>query len=236
MCSQLHRRVFSQPLHRAPPSWDEYLASLSAKRRSAFKVSLDRLTEAGNPKLEFCAVESELTNEMNRLIEINRQTWNRRGFPGSFISPEFETFHLELSRKLLLKGKLFLCTLWLDDKHIGSCYSFQHQHSVLFYIFGVEKEAVPGAGIGRVLLGLCIKEAIARGCREFNLLKGYERYKFDWTDRSRRNLSITIYRRSIRSFCFLLLKFVREYSKQLIKALLGRRIKPIKKLMRIDPQ
>jgi CelD/BcsL family acetyltransferase involved in cellulose biosynthesis len=49
------------------------------------------------------------------------------------------------------------------------------------------------------LLGFCIEESIKRGCSEFDMLRGGEKYKLRWTPMSRQVVSVRFYNRTVRS-------------------------------------
>jgi hypothetical protein len=214
-----------------PQNWDEYVASLSINQRRALKVSTKRLSDEGNLELRFCENKAALPEEMARLIELNRRTWASRGQTGSFATREFELFHERVAECFLAQGKLFLCSLWLNKQHLGSFYGFMHDRTVYYYITGVEKNLVQRANIGRVLLAGCIRETIKRGCREFDMLRGDEQYKYDWTNLDRRNLLLTFYNRRVRTFLYILYRFARQYTKQVARALFGKKSRVVRRWM-----
>ena len=118
---------------------------------------------------------------------------------------------------------LFLCSLWLNDQHLGSFYGFAYNKTVYFYVIGVDRHRFLGVNIGRVLLGMCVQESIRRGHREFDLLRGNEEYKYQWTDRDRRNLSLSFHNCTSRALALILCRFVHQFTRQVAKALLWRR-------------
>ncbi len=215
-----------------PDSWDTYEASLSRNQRKGLRKSTKLLIEMGELELKFCRNVESLQNEMQRLIKLNRRSWRQRGRSGSFATDEFKHFHEILSRELLAKKMLFLCSLWLDGHHIGSSYAFEYNRTVYGYIIAVEKSPIKRASVGRVLLGLCIKETIERGCREYDQLRGDEEYKYEWSSLARRNLSLRFYNRNVNTFAFILYRFTYDYLKQIVKTLLGARVIFLKKLFR----
>jgi len=222
-CIQLEIQAYSVcPYIALPKTWEEYLESLSANQRRALKVSTNLLSERGTLELRFCENEASLEEEIPRLIELNRRSWNQRGQPGSFKSEEFREFHWRLARESLAQGRLFLCSLWLEEQHIGSLYGFQHDDKIYYYVIAVERDSDNRISVGRVLLAQCIEEAIRRGCCEFDLLRGDEDYKYHWTKLYRKNLMMTLYNRKSVTFLYLLLRFIARYSKQVAKAIIKR--------------
>ncbi len=214
-----------------PETWDEYVADLSANNRRALKVAHRRLADHGEPRLELCRKEQELKPAMERLIELNRRIWNERGESGSFSTPEFERFHLNIAREFLPREKLFLCSLWLDQQYLGAFYGFIHDRVLSFYIMSAERQLLPRVNIGRVLLGMCVEKAIELSCREFDMLRGDEEYKTHWTDRTRCNVLFTLHRRSVRSMIALALRYLRQMFKVVIKTLFGARWGTVRKAL-----
>jgi CelD/BcsL family acetyltransferase involved in cellulose biosynthesis len=211
------------PYIRLPETREAYLQQINIKRRRAYEASKEILEKRGKLELRICNDAAQFPREMERLITIHRQSWNQRGEQGSFATADFVQFHLSLARELLSQGKLFLASLWLDDQHIGSLYGFEHNKTLHAYLGGAQRDFAKGATVGRVLIGMCIEQAIERGCREFDFLRGAEQYKYDWTDVDRRNLSVTFFNRRLNALAFLLWQDIRQDGKRVAKAVLGSR-------------
>lgn len=212
-----------------PSSWDAYVSSLSANQRRALNISTDLLNKTGDLDLQFCDSREEIPAFMQTHIELHRASWQERGKSGSFATEAFRQFHLDLARNLFDRGQLFLCNLLLKGAPIGSFYGFSHDKVLYYYLLGAKREIVPGASVGRVLLGRCIKAAIERGFVEFDMLRGYEDYKYHWTDRERRELLITFYNRSFGALAYILTRFAIRFGKQAGKTFLGQNVSRLKR-------
>ncbi len=219
-----------------PASWEIYLTSLSANQRRAFKVSSDAMSQTGKVELRLCDSAGDLPAFMNTHIELHRKSWNDRGQHGSFATEKFRKFHREYALELLGNGKLVLCNLELDGTPVGSFYGFEHNKVLHYYLLGVDRSAVPKASIGRVLIGKCIETAIQRGCTRFDFLRGFETYKYDWTDLEKRELSVTFYNRTASALLYILRQFLSRYSRQVGNVLLGERFLTVKKLLGRGPK
>jgi len=219
-----------------PESWEEYRVSLSRNSRGMLKVSTDLVTQAGTLEFRVCNSAESIPTFFKTHIDLNRKSWNERGQQGSFSTEHFRKFHHELAGELLAEGRLFLCVLELNGIPVGSSYGFEYNKVMHYYTLGVERAAVPKASIGRVLLGLCIKAAIERGCREFDMLRGYEDYKYSWTDRERRELLVTFYNRSSGTLIYIFNQFVNRFSKQIGKVVLGSKTETVKRWLGKGPR
>jgi len=182
-----------------PSTWDSLLRSFPRRTRYAVSYSRRRLNGQGDLRVRFCERSDELSGMVNDLIRLNRKSWNERGKAGAFATEELERFHHMVSRELFDRGRLFLCSLELDARHIGSFYGFDYADKVYYYSSAIERNPVSRVKVGTVLLGVCIEESIQRGRREFDLLRGNERYKRLWTRQYRSTTSFRIYNKHIRS-------------------------------------
>jgi CelD/BcsL family acetyltransferase involved in cellulose biosynthesis len=182
-----------------PSSREEYLARCRRSRRHFLRGSRRRLSSSGELRLQFCRTAGELPGQMESLISLNKLSWLDRGGSASFTSPELERFHHRVARSLLVRGNLLLCSMTLDGDHIASFYGFEYRDKVYYYISAVRRLPLRRVNVLDTLLLFCVEEAIDRGCREFDLLRGDEEYKRRWTSSARRNSSVRFYNRTMRS-------------------------------------
>lgn len=182
-----------------PATWESLLRSFPRRTRYAVSYSRRRLGGQGEVSVRFCERREELSGMVDDLIRLNRRSWRERGKAGAFATEELERFHHMVSRELFDRGRLLLCSLELDARHIGSFYGFDYAGKVYYYLSAIERNPVSRVKVGTVLLGVCIEESIRRGRREFDLLRGNERYKRLWTSQDRSTTSVRIYNKHIRS-------------------------------------
>ncbi len=208
-----------------PDKWETYLTSLSSNQRRALKISTKAISDSGIISLKFCNTVQELPQFMDTHIKLHRNSWLLRGKSGSFRTERFRKFHLKYAEEQLINRSLFLCNLELDNIPIGSFYGFVYKNTLLYYLIGVNRSAVPTANIGRVLLGYCIEEAIRRGYTGFDFLRGSESYKYDWTNMEQRELSVTFYNRSFGALVFILKQFMSSFCRQCWYILFERKVR-----------
>ncbi len=214
-----------------PETWEAYHSSISRSARGNLKSSLELLKQAGEIQFRPCESAEQLDEFMATQIELHRKSWHDRGQAGSYATHNFRRFHRELSQDNLAQGKLLLANLELNGQPIGSLYAFEHRRVMNYYLMGVDRSSVPKAGIGRVLLGFCIRESINRGCREFDMLRGLEEYKYYWADRERMDLLVTFHNRAFAALIHLFLQFTERFAKQTLTLLLGEKTMVVKRLL-----
>ncbi len=200
-----------------PGSWDEYLASISRSSRGNLKSSTELLNQAGQITLRECNSTDSLPEFLNTHIALHRKSWQDRGESGSFATDQFRRFHFAFAQELLRTGRLLLLTMELNGQPIASLYAFEYNKTMHYYLMGVDRSAVPKAGIGRVVLGHAVKASIERGCQVFDMLRGFEEYKYYWTDRERHEVVVTLHNRTWKSIAFLVAQSLARLARQLVK-------------------
>jgi CelD/BcsL family acetyltransferase involved in cellulose biosynthesis len=219
------------PYINLPETWEVYQKSLSYNQRRALKVSDSLLANAGSIEVKFCNSVKELPEFLETHIKLHRQSWNERGKKGSFATEKFRRFHNKFAEDQLKSNKLFLCNLELDQKPIGSFYGFIYNNVLLYYLIGTNRNAVPKASVGRVLIAKCIEESIKRKLKKFDFLRGFESYKYDWTDTEQRELLVTFYNRTFHSLYYILESFISSFGRQIMNVVFKENFKTVKRLL-----
>lgn len=218
------------PYINLPASWEAYIESLSRNQRRSLKVSSNAMSDAGNVIFRFCDTVQDLSLFMNTHIQLHRKSWNERGQSGSFGTEKFRRFHHEFAEEQLKAGSLFLCNIELDNIPVGSFYGVVHNRSLYSYLIGVNRSAVLKANVGRVLIARCIEECIRRGYTRFDFLRGFESYKYNWTDLEQRELLIMFYNRSAGALLLILKQFLGSFGRQIGHVIFKDNIRVFKKM------
>ena len=179
-----------------PDSWETFLAGFSRSGRYTITSSGRRLAQQGDLEFRVCEDAGDVEGRMTDFISLHQKNWRAKGHPGAFAEDKSRVFHHRVARAMFEKGRLFLASLHVGGRHIGSLYGFYFENRVFYYLLGVETNPVKRIKNGTALLAMCVKEAIERGCSEFDFLRGAEEYKYRWTELDRRNLRVRIYNRS----------------------------------------
>ncbi|HDL64522.1 MAG TPA: GNAT family N-acetyltransferase [Proteobacteria bacterium] len=109
-----------------------------------------------------------------------------------FSTPGMTEFMKILLPRMRESGMLKLTALYLNDRPIAYDIGFKYNDKIWSYESAFDREYAP-AGVGHLLLTLLIEDAIKDNCREFDLLRGDEDYKFSWAERRREHLEFTVY-------------------------------------------
>jgi len=81
----------------------------------------------------------------------------------------------------------------LDGRPAAAYYGFRYREKSLFYQSGFDPAFVRSS-VGLVMIGLTIRDAIAEGASEYDMLHGDESYKVLWTKSVRQLIRLDIYR------------------------------------------
>jgi CelD/BcsL family acetyltransferase involved in cellulose biosynthesis len=181
----------------ADRAWPEYLARLDGHHRSNFKRRLNNLGRNFSVTFDWARNEPERAEALRALVELHGMRWRERGGSTALYSPALLAFHDQWTRRALERGWLRLFVMRLDGRPVAALYGLRYRDAFYFYQTGFDPEFARH-GVGQVTVGLTIQHAIEDKAREYDLLHGAERYKFDWAPEVREIGSIELYPPSMR--------------------------------------
>jgi len=156
-----------------PDSWEAYLSHLSGKQRHEVRRKMRRLEEAGS--VSFSAVtEPEKTDEalerFFHLFQSNREDKAR------FLTETMKRYFRALCHGMSHHGLLRFCFLDLNGAPAAAALCFDDGETVYLYNNGYDA-AYAHLSVGLVNKILTIKDAVERGRRRYEFLRGDETYK-----------------------------------------------------------
>ena len=161
------------PVIDLPETWDGYLAKLSGKDRHELRRKIRR-AEAGQPRIEVARAPDAMDALMDGFVALHRQS---KVGKARFMDESMEAFFRDLGRALAEAGLAALWMLWLEDRPAAALFCLEQAGSVSLYNSGFSPEA-RGMSPGVVLIARTIEDAISRGCRRYDFLRGEEPYKY----------------------------------------------------------
>jgi len=162
-------------------SWESYMSGVSGPHRRNVRRRLKILHEKfGQVEFQQARTEEEREACFQAFVELHAKRWSGDESSTAFTGPQVQAFHEEFSRLALAQGWLRLCVLKLDGKPVGATYSFRYGEAYYYYQAGYDP-AYNEYSVGLVTLALLVQTAIGEGACEFDMLHGYEEYKFLWT-------------------------------------------------------
>lgn len=159
-----------------PSDWDEYIAQLDGKERHELRRKRRRLGR-DHPDAAFRTATTEtLDADLASFIQMHKQA---EGHKGRFMAPTIETFFKRIADSFMPNGWLRLDMLEIGDRPVASTLSFTFDRT--FYLYNSAYEPELGRlSPGYILVSRLIEEAIEEGVRQFDFLRGPERYKYQF--------------------------------------------------------
>jgi CelD/BcsL family acetyltransferase involved in cellulose biosynthesis len=161
------------PVIELPATWDGYLARLSGKDRHELRRKLRR-AEAGGPRVEVARTPAAMAVLMDGFVALHRRS---KVGKARFMDEPMEAFFREVGRDLAAAGLAALWMLWLEERPAAALLCLEQGGAVNLYNSGFDPEA-RAMSPGVVLIARTIEDAIQRGFRRYDFLRGEEPYKY----------------------------------------------------------
>lgn len=165
------------PILALPASWDALLASLPGKHRHEISRKLRRFgREAPQGQVTWESTPAGIERRLEDFLTLHRRS--REG-KAKFMDTRMERFFRRAIPALAARGGARLAFLDLPEGPIASFVTLEWDDTVGLYNSGFHPERA-ALSPGVVLLAHVIRDAIERGRRRFDFLRGEERYKYEY--------------------------------------------------------
>ena len=157
-----------------PPSWDDYLAGLSKKDRHELRRKLRRLEGHENWRW-FCVSDpTEASARTDTFLALMRDSDPAKA---EFLTKDREDFFRKLIAATAANGVLRLFFMEMDDKPVAASLCLDYDGVRMLYNSGHDPE-YRYYSVGLLLHALSLRDALERGYRYFDFLRGNEPYKY----------------------------------------------------------
>ena len=165
------------PVLDLPDSWDDYLAALPSKHRHELQRKTRRLRrETPDARVSVVRRRDEMETRFGDFFDLHRRS---RAGKERFMDARMEKFFRRVVGELAQTGG---AALWFLDLPNGPAAAFvvlEWEDTVGLYNSGFHPDRAALAP-GLVLLAHLVEDAILRGKRRFDFLRGEERYKYEF--------------------------------------------------------
>ncbi len=177
-----------------PASFEEYLAGISSKLRSNFRYDWRAIQREG--QVEFIALSNAagLERYFPDLLRLHSMRFEQRKEESAFLKPGVPAFHMDALEALAARGWARLFLLRVNGETASALYGFSIGKTFQFYQCGMHTGWLR-RGVGQLMIGTTIQEAIRTGHRDFDFLRGDEPYKARWAGQSRRTVRALLFDR-----------------------------------------
>jgi len=175
-----------------PASFDDYLAGISINLRSNYRRRWRVLRRAGPAETVSVSAPADLARHFPELLRLHRMRFAERNQESAFTKSGVPAFHTEVLGELAARGWARLFLLRAGGQTVAALYGFSIGKAFQFYQCGMD----PGwlhLGVGQVIVGSSIEEAIRTGHTDFDFLRGDERYKAQWAGQSRSTVLVRLF-------------------------------------------
>jgi CelD/BcsL family acetyltransferase involved in cellulose biosynthesis len=165
------------PILDLPDTWDALLASLSGKHRHEISRKLRRFErEAPDGRVTWALTPADIETRLDDFLALHRRS---RAGKARFMDARMERFFRRAIPALAARGGARVAFLERDTGPIASFVTLQWDGTVGLYNSGFHPEQA-ALSPGLVLLAHVIRDAVERGVRRFDFLRGEERYKYEF--------------------------------------------------------
>jgi CelD/BcsL family acetyltransferase involved in cellulose biosynthesis len=165
------------PILTLPTTWDAYLAGLSGKHRHEMLRKIRRLErENSGARAVGLSSRADVEARFDDFLSLHRQS---RVGKARFMDERMEAFFRRVAVALAETGQFRLWLLDAPDGPLATFLCLEWNDTVGLYNSGFRPDAA-ALSPGLVLLAHVIRDAIDRGKRVFDFLRGEERYKYDF--------------------------------------------------------
>jgi CelD/BcsL family acetyltransferase involved in cellulose biosynthesis len=174
-----------------PVDWDSYVASLGKNMRRDVRRLERELLHTDRVTLHSIARLDELPEAMNILVELHQRRRQMLGEEGCFASARFLGFYRDVVPELLLRGQVQFYWLELDGRPVAAEFQLVGNGMLYFYQAGVDPAAMEHQP-GKLINVAILRQAIERGYRGFDFLRGDEPYKARFGARPRPSVEFRV--------------------------------------------
>ena len=181
------------PFMLLPDSWDDYLHTLSRKRRQVFERRARRLLDEYAAEFTVCTGGAAVGAAIGTLYRLHRARWagNEAGLEPVHLTPAFPAFLEQVAERVAAPGWLRLAELRVGAQVIASSLSFLANSRWSGYLKGFDPDWAE-RGPGQVLDALSIRYAAGEHTREFDFGRGNEDYKYRFGAVSRQSSRLVL--------------------------------------------
>lgn len=162
-----------------------------ALRANHFKRCLRRLRRLPDYDYRVITDAAQAEEAFERFLLLHEQCWANRGGSGATGRQVLKDFHRDVVVRLAQAGWLRFEEIWFEGACRASLYGIYVGDRYCFYLSGYDPDWAKYS-LGFTLVGLSIVSAAERGVPFYDMLRGAEKYKFDWANEARATVSVQV--------------------------------------------
>lgn len=165
------------PVIHLPDDWETYLDGLDKKQRHEIRRKIRKANREVDVSWRQHGPEDDLEQDLEQFIELHESSTADKE---AFWNPATRRFFQQITADLKRLGDLELSFIYFNGQPVATLLCFMDQGDMLVYNSGYLSGHYRSLSSGLVLLAFVIEDAIERGVKRFDFLRGDERYKYDF--------------------------------------------------------
>jgi len=186
------RRAADSPFLPTTFPWDEYLQSLSPKRRWFLRNRLKRLSKLGRVTLETVSAGAELLDALEDGFRLEAAAWKGKIGTAILSRPEIRLFYGTLAQRAADRGWLRLQFLKVNDRRVAFAYCLAYAQRMYLLKPGFDPEYAAFSP-GNLLCYLALQEVHASGFEAYDFLGYGDYWKRQWADQTIAHSTVFLY-------------------------------------------
>jgi CelD/BcsL family acetyltransferase involved in cellulose biosynthesis len=180
-----------------PLNFESYLRGLTKKDRHEIRRKTRKAEK--RVKIAFRKIDhpSQVMQKMSFFLNLFRKSADKKN---AFLNRQRETFFLTIAQELSRMGWLELFTLSFDEKEVAYLLCFNY-HDTLYLYNSAYDPTYSTFSPGIVAITYCLKDAINRGIKRFDFLRGNESYKYHFGAQEHNLYTLTLRLPGEKSLC-----------------------------------
>ena len=161
-----------------PDNWDEFVKGRCKSLRRKIRKQMKRY-DAGEAVALSTENGLELESAFETLVQLHQERFEAKGEPGCFADKRFYNFLKQAVIDLHAKDQAHIVQCKFHDQVVATHIYLRTESGIQMYQTGIRVESMKDEP-GHMILTFVVQDAIARGFKTLDFLRGNERYKRNW--------------------------------------------------------
>ncbi len=178
------------PVVDLPETWEEYLAMLEGKDRREIRRKLRKAGRTAQVEFQLLHTRDEILEHLDIFFDLHQKSHPEKA---AFMSEPMKAFFRAMGQVLGERDWVELALLRFDGTPVATMLSFDYENEIQLYNSGFEATGYYATlSPGWVLTAYYIQNAIERGRRRFDFLRGNEDYKYRFGGKDTKVYRLTV--------------------------------------------
>lgn len=207
-----------------PEKWDTYLEGIDRNWRSQIKRGRKEIVDKGNIQCELIKEPKEAMSAFDEFINIHQKRWQEAGKTWLFSSKKFTDFHKNIVKLFSNQKWIGIRFLKCNGATIAASYRINYNNTIYPYLSAYDREFENKIGIGLIERSYDIEDAINSGYKCYDFYKAKNgSYKWHLAKDKREVQDIIIYRKNVKYYLIIGMKYLKSGLRRIVKSCLGNR-------------